>query len=178
MDKKNELLDFFEKSDFRPSRKLDKTILQFVKKELIPNHKKIFGKLFLIQAFVGTLVLLFCPQFNFSLTGSYEVFHFFHRHLGMYGCTAVCGGIFLGSGLFVANFILERGEIAVIKKSKFLYSTALSGLCILIFIFAGAEIYLDLSLIWLIGSSLVAIITFEFGRFIRDYFFFLGVNHP
>jgi len=171
MVKKNDLIDFFENPGFKPPKGLDSKILKFVKGDLIPNHKIIFGKLFLIQAFVGTLVLLFCPQFDFSLTGNYELFHFFHRNLGIYGCTAVCGGIFLGSGLFFANFILQRGELAAIRKSRMLYPMALSGVFILIFLFMGAKVYLDLSITWFFGSSLLAIASFEFGKLINDFLF-------
>jgi len=172
LNKKNDLVDFFKTPDLRPPEGLDQKILKFVKRDLVPNHKVIFGKLFLIQAFVGSLVLLFCPQFNFSLTGNYELFHFFHRHLGIYGCTAICGGIFLGSGLFFANFILGRGELAVIRKSKILYPMALSGLFILIFLFLGADVYLDLSLAWFFGSSLLAIFSFEIGKLLKDIIYF------
>ena len=162
-----DLINFLRNPESRPPKDLDDKILNFVKRDLLPNHKVIFGKLFLIQAFVGAIVLLFCPQFNFSLTGNYELFHFFHRNFGMYACTAICGGIFLGSGLFFATFILGRGELAAINKSKILYPMALSGLFILIFLFLGAKMYLDISLAWFFGSSLLAIISFEFGNFLK-----------
>ena len=170
MNKKSDLIDFFENSNEAPSNVLDQKVLSLVKRNLIPKHKVIFGKLFLIQAFVGSLVLLFCPQFNISLTGNYELFHFFHRNFGAYVCSAICGGIFLGSGLFFANFILSRGELAAIGKSKFLYPMALSGLFILIFLFLGGEVYLEISLAWFFGSSLFAVVFFELGKFLKRVF--------
>ncbi len=173
---KMDLIDFFNNPKSKSPKALDDTVLNFIKRDLIPNHQVIFGKLFLIQAFVGVLVLLFCPQFNFSITGNYELFHFFHRNLGLYACTAICGGIFLGSGLFLANFMLNRAEITAIKNNKILYTTALSGVYILLFLFIGADIYLNLSLAWFIGSSLSAIIFFELGRSLKNYFLFFGVN--
>ncbi|MDB9787079.1 hypothetical protein OAB57_03155, partial [Bacteriovoracaceae bacterium] len=103
--------DFLSSKESSPSVTLSKKISSYVKKDLDPSHKTIFLKLILVQAFMGGITLIFCPQFNFSLTNNYELFHFFHRQFGMYICSAICGGIFIGSGAIFASYILKTSEV-------------------------------------------------------------------
>ena len=62
-----------------PPEDLSERILSFVQSDLNPSHKIVFTKLLAIQGFIGFLTLLFCPQFNLSLTNNFELFHYFHH---------------------------------------------------------------------------------------------------
>jgi len=78
---KNKIDSDFEKFNNTETQnyhlKSDDIILSFVKNDLEPQHKTIVLKILIVQTFIGMITLLFCPQFNFSLTNNFEVFHFF-----------------------------------------------------------------------------------------------------
>ena len=140
------------------------SILNFIKQELNPSHSVIFGKLIVIQAFIGLLTLIFCPQFNLSLTNNYELFHYLHHNFGEYICMMACGSIFMGSGAFFSTYLLTASEVSTLKKSKLLYYFGITSCAIIIFLLFGAEIYLNLAFFWIIGSVLAGSIIFEINR--------------
>lgn len=156
--------------DNKVSPELDKSILNFVNKDLNPDHKVVLFKLTLIQGFIGLLTMLFCPQFNFSLTNNYDLFHYFHMNFGHAICMITCGCIFLGSGAIFASYILSQGEINKIKNSKFLYYTGVSIITVSCFMLLGADIYLNLLIYWLFGAIGGAVTLFELNLILRKSF--------
>lgn len=161
--------DFLQAKKTTPSR-LDKNILNYVKSDLNPEHKVVFFKLMLIHGFIGIITMLFCPQFNFSLTNNFDLFHYFHTNFGHQVCMMICGCIFLGTGSIFATHILSQGEVNKIKSSRLLYFTALSIVAVSLFMLFGAKIYLNLVSFWLIGSILGSVIFFELNRLIKNKF--------
>lgn len=162
-------------NDFiKPSKKvpdhLNESILSMIYSDLNPSHKVVFAKLTLIQGFIGFITMLFCPQFKFSLTNNYDLFHYFHKNFGHQVCMIICGSIFLGSGAIFASYILKEGEIKKIKNSRFLYYMALSIIAVAVFMIFGAEIYISLLAFWLIGAIGGGVIAFELNRIIRKQF--------
>ena len=164
---KKDFLSFVHNQDHHPSEELNHKVLNYIKNELSPSHKSVFIKLVTIQGFIGFLTLLLCPQFNFSLTNSYELFHFFHHKFGEYICMAICGSIFVGSGAIFASYLLKPTEVKKIKDSKILYYLSISSLSLSSFLLAGADIYLHLAAFWFIGATLSGIFFFEINRHIR-----------
>lgn len=161
----NDYNDFLQGNKESPT-KLDCEITEMVFKDMIPDHKILFLKLTLIQGFIGFLTLTFCPQFNFSLTNNYELFHYFHHTFGHSVCMIICGAIFLGSGALFAKMILSSSEIESIRKSKFLYYMGLSILALATFMILGAKIYLHLVLYWLVGAIFGGILILELSHFL------------
>lgn len=164
---KNDYKDFLQ-GDQRTTKQMDQKVLNFIQSELNPEHKTVFLKLATIQGFIGFITMLFCPQFDFSLTNNYELFHFFHHTFGAEACMVFCGSIFLGSGAIFASYLLKEGEIKKIKSSRFLYYMSLSIIAVSIFMIFGAKIYLNLLLFWLVGSIGGGMIFFELNRLIRE----------
>lgn len=152
----------------RAPKEVSERVLSTVRRDLNPSHTTVFLKLLSIQAFVGLITLLFCPQFNLSLTSNYDLFHFFHHTFGRYVCMFICGSIFIGSGAIFASYILTLTEINKIGDSKFLYYSSISGISIIAFIFVGAEVYLDLVSIWFFGATVSGILTLEIGRYFKN----------
>lgn len=159
--------DFLQAREVTPSS-LDKNVLNYVKSDLNPEHKAVFFKLTLIHGFIGLITMLFCPQFNFSLTNNFDLFHYFHMNFGHQVCMMICGCIFLGTGSIFATYILSQGEINKIKSSRILYFTALSILAVSLFMLFGAKIYLNLVFFWLLGSVFGATALFEINRVIKN----------
>ena len=159
--------DFLSGKKQGPSEQTSQQVLNLIHRDLEPQHKIIFLKILAIQAFIGALTLLLCPQFNFSLSNNYQVFHFFHKNFGHYGCMAACGSVFLGSGAVFASSLLSYSEIQKIKQTKILYYLTFSGMTVLSFLFIGAEIYLDAALFWMLGASTGGLLSFELGRIVK-----------
>lgn len=157
----------FLKSNNTPPKHLDSSILDMINAELNPSHKVVFGKLVMVQGFIGLITMLFCPQFNLSLTNNYDLFHYFHKTFGHQVCMVICGSIFLGSGAIFASYILKERELNKIKNSRFLYYVVLSIIAVTVFLAFGAEIYLNLVIFWLLGAVIGGMFAFEVNRIIR-----------
>ncbi|MBT3235859.1 MAG: hypothetical protein HN353_07905 [Bdellovibrionales bacterium] len=164
----NEFYQFKPQSEVSPSHRVDQIILEQVACDLAPSNLSIFIKLLLIQGVVGILTMLFCPQFDLSLTNRYELFHFFHRTFGHYGCMAICGSLFIGSGAAVASIILTHVELIRICHFRFSYYLAISGCAITSFMIISPQAYLDLAAIWYLGATVGGISMIELGKQLRQ----------
>ncbi|PIK13633.1 hypothetical protein [Halobacteriovorax sp. JY17] len=166
---KDDYLDFAHSSESTP-RQISHSILNRVERDLNPNKQIVFLKLLSLQLFVGLLTMLFCPQFTLSLTNNHKLFHYFHHTFGEHICMMICGSIFLGTGAIVAAYLLDIEEVRVIRNTRGLYYLAISGLSLGIFLLFGAKLYLDLTLIWVIGASLAGSLVLAFSDFLRRKF--------
>lgn len=166
-----DFLDFINSKGVNPPEELSNKILSFVKADLNPSHQIVFSKILSIQAFIGFLTLVFCPQFDHSLTNNYELFHYFHHKFGESICMALCGSIFVGSGALFAAYLLKPVEVRKVKESKFLYYTFISILALSSFFVLGSEIYLNLASYWLLGAIIGGLLIFELNRLIRKEIF-------
>ena len=162
--------DFINSEGIMPPKELDAKIINFVKYDLNPDMKIVFSKLLGIQAFVGILTLLFCPQFELSLTNNHDLYHYFHYTFGTYGCFAICGALFIGSGAIFASYLLKKSEVKKIRSNKSLCYLVISLIAVSLFILFGAEIYLTAALAWLIGAILGGLLMVEINGFFRDSF--------
>lgn len=163
----SDFLDFMNSNEVKPSDELNNRVRNIIQSDLNPSHKVVFSKLLGIQAFIGFLTLIFCPQFNLSLTNNFDLFHYFHHTFGENICMAICGSIFIGSGALFAAYLLKPSEVKKVRESKFLYYTSLSIIALSSFFLLGSEIYLVLTAYWLVGSILSGSIIFEINGFIR-----------
>lgn len=153
-----------------PSDTTSKNILDLVSEDLKPSPFKIFGKLTGVHGFVGILTMLFCPQFNLSLTNNYELFHYFHMNFGHAICMFICGSIFLGTGSLFALSILSREEVRKIRKTKALYHIALSIFATFIFSLIGTDVYLSFVIFWILGAVVSGFLFFEIAARTSDKF--------
>jgi hypothetical protein len=152
--------DFLEESH-SPSDQMNESILSFVQAELNPSHTQVFLKFGLIQGFVGLLTMLFCPQFQMSLTNNHKLFHYFHHNFGEVACMLFCSAIFIGTGAIFAATLLNKAEIRKIRSSRFLYYLSLTGISIMSFMVLGAKVYLTLTSYWAAGAIVSGVIFFE-----------------
>ena len=160
--------DFLNSNDNIPPEHIDMKIQSFVRQELEPNHSIVFLKLLTVQTFIGLLTLLFCPQFELSLTNNHELYHYFHFTLGTYGCFAICGALFIGTGAMFASYILGPGELRRIRNNKILYYFSITAIAVSMFLLFGAKVYLITASIWFMGAILGGIAMLEFNIFFRQ----------
>jgi len=163
--------DFLNSEGIGPSKELDDKIINYVKYDMNPDMKIVFVKLLGIQTFIGILTLLFCPQFEISLTNNHDLYHYFHYTFGTYGCFAICGALFVGSGAIFASYLLKKSEVRKIRSNKSLCYLAISLIAVSLFILFGAEVYLTAALAWLVGAVLGGLLMVEVNGIFRDSFF-------
>lgn len=162
----SEFTDFLLTEPVEVPQKLTKTILVKMHGELNPSFLQVFKKISFIHLVVGFLTLLFCPQFNISITSQLGLVPYLMR-FGHEVCTFGCGAIFVGISLLVSSFYLKPEEIKVLKKYEFLQLLFLSSLSLGFFVAAGAEIVLSLGLIWLAGATIGGVLSLDLGWLLR-----------
>ncbi|MCO4753718.1 MAG: hypothetical protein KC478_04515 [Bacteriovoracaceae bacterium] len=157
---KTDFEDFLnDENQISPSHKMADATMTMIKEEMSPSNVTIFTKLIFVQLATGLLTMLFCPQFNMSLTNNYELFHYFHHTFGEQICMVLCGGIFLGSGALVAAYTLKESEIKEIFRQRFLHLCTISGISIAVFMTIGADVYLSMIPYWIVGSVVFGILS-------------------
>ncbi len=166
-DNNQEFLNFLNSDYSGPLRDVDDSVLSEIKKLLDPPFSLLLLKLALIHAFMGLATMLFCPQFQLSLTANDEIYHFFHRTFGYYGCLAVCGLLFLGSGSLVSSFLLSRDEVLKINRKSFLFFPLICLISLLVFIGFGAEAFIDTMAAWSLGGVFGSMFMFFMGSLLK-----------
>ncbi|MCB0272393.1 MAG: hypothetical protein KDD46_05210 [Bdellovibrionales bacterium] len=147
---------------------IQKNVLNHVKNDLNPSHSVVYSKLLAVHAMIGSLTLLFCPQFDMSLTHNYHLFHYFHHTFGKYVCMFICGTIFIGTGAIFAAYLLKKSEVLLIKETQWLYYTSISMMAVLSFMLLGADVYLPLAVFWFAGASISGIVLFNLNYRLRQ----------
>lgn len=153
--------DFVTGDGITPPKELDELILDRVRRELSPGISYVFSKLAFVQGIVGLITLSFCPQFQLGLGADPSLIHSMSQTFGPFGCMAICGAIFLGSGAIVSGALLTRPERNLIRKTKYLVYFLLPGIALVSFNLCGGEIYFDIAVAWALGAIVSSIIGFE-----------------
>ncbi len=156
-------LDFLGSESKRPPLKLKESIASFVHKELNPSFLKVFARLFSIQAIVGFVTLLICPQFEVAIANNQQVVVVLERYFGMHGCMAICGAIFVGSGALVASFLMKPEEIRKVRVGMFYEFPLIALIALLAFFILNQSIMPVMAVSWIIGASLAGILFFYSG---------------
>lgn len=162
-----EYAEFLNAPAVNPPDELSQNVLKHVKCQLNPNGWMVFSKLSFLHFLGGLLTLSFCPQFGVNLFGSgYGVTKYFFK-LGPYGCTVVCGAIFMGVTATLASAFLTSGEISKIKKYWPLQLMAIALLSLGSFIMLDAEILLSFGAAWIGGGMIGSHTMLETGIFLK-----------
>ena len=159
--------EFIAGKDERVPTQVHTKLLHHIRAELQPGVVLVFVKLLLMQASTGVLTLLYCPQFELSLTGNIEMLHYFHHNYGMNVCALVCGAIFTAPGAVLAAYLLKTAEINRIRNAGMLYHLGIAAVALLAFCICGADVYNQLALFWLTAAALTATLLFDLNFWLR-----------
>jgi hypothetical protein len=162
--------DFLNTTLVEPPSDLSNKVLGLIREKLDPRLLTLFSKLGLIQAIVGTLTLLICPQFGISFNDNDSLFLFFQNNFGHMGCMIACGVIFTSFSAIVSLIVLKRPEIKKIFKFQFFVFPIISMLFLTIFACVVQEFYLSVSLLWFTGALTGYLLTFDLGCWVSNHF--------
>jgi hypothetical protein len=158
--------DFQSVGAVSPPSHVSREIFLKVHDDLNPSPWIVFSKVALLHALMGSVTLLFCPQFGISLFGGMGLMGIFMRY-GEQGCMLGCGAVFLGGSALAASLLLKTEEVRVLRKTEILQIAVLGLLSLGVFICMGVGVVFEMLLFWLLGSILGGILTFEIGWRIR-----------
>lgn len=131
---------------------LNDKILGKVKAELQPNMLQLLLKVFIIHLTTAVFTLSVCPQFGFKTFNlDVNLMHSF-MFFGVPFCYLLCGAFFTTSSILTASLILKRDEVRALRYQK-TYSTLLLILSsVSFFLIMQPDLFLEFSLMWLIGA--------------------------
>lgn len=161
--------EFIEGPALAPPKTIREQLFQMVERELNPSSWLIFGKMTLIHFLTSLFTLSICPQFGLRVFGEGLGIMRWFLKLGTYGCSALCGALFVGASLFLGSLVLKIEEIRVLRSHRFLQILTLALLSLGGFIMAEAEILWIFGLVWTLGSLVGGIGMLEIGRWIRQH---------
>ena len=157
---------FMDGAEVAPPQQVRNKIFNFVHQDLNPSLWLVLAKLGGIHAVVGSFSLSICSQFGMGKGDT--VMQVFMSH-GAFTCMAFCGALFLGLTTFVAGFVLSVSEIKKIRATAYAPIVLLGTLSLLLFLFFGAEIALNLALAWFFGALLTGILITELNLLVRHW---------
>ena len=163
---KNEFLEFLSSESISPPKEFSQNIMKKVSRDLNPSSISVFFKIGIIHLIVGSITLIFCPQFGLGFLSGMGIMHFF-MSLGSMGCSILCRSLFLGFSALTISLILRPEEIRVLRRNEFFQISLLGLLSLLIFIIFGEVIVPGLTMAWLLGGILMGIFSLETGWFLR-----------
>lgn len=163
----DEFKEFTESEDIRPSAHVSEQILARIRGDLNPTVWMVFAKLSLIHLAVGTITLLFCPQFGINLGGGMGMMGLFMRY-GERPCMVGCGAVFMAGSALMASLLLGPEEVRKIRKTELFLFPTLALFSIGSLICFGGGMILELAVFWFIGSVLGGLASLELGWIFRS----------
>lgn len=163
-----EFKEFMDADEITPPKALSKSIQERVHHALNPSNQYVFAKLALIHTVVGSLTLLFCPQFGLSLSSGMGLMHYLMQY-GDAFCMFGCGVFFLGTSALVASIVLRLEEIRVVRKTELFQFSILAIVSAGIFLGLGPHDFGTLAILWMAGSIIGALATMEISWAIRSF---------
>ncbi len=149
--------------------KLNEQILSMVHDKLKPKLSTLLSKVFFIHALTAVITLSLCPQFGFKLFRlDINLMHSF-MGFGMPICNLLCGLFFTTTSALATVLILNRDEIRAIRFQNILFSSFILLSSIGFFLIMNPDLFLEFSLMWLLGAVLGLISTFEISNRVLAY---------
>lgn len=148
------------------SPQMEERIIDAVRSKIIPDIKNIFLKIFLVHISVAFVTLSVCPQLGVSsFKTGIDISHFF-ASFGEMGCDLFCGFFFTSASIAVSLFFLSRDEIRFIKYKKGYLASVFVLVSIGLLLMFNSKLFVELSILWLVGTLFGVISTIEIGAYI------------
>lgn len=153
-------------NEIKAPENISKNILQEVHSRLNPPYHIILLKLFSVHLAVGAITLGLCPQLGLStFKSSFNLMNYF-MYFGSFYCDIFCGLFFTFASMLVTFFVLSHNEKRVIRAKRILSSLSLILFSIGFFIIFNPNLFVQLSILWIFGAFMGAMISLELGQFL------------
>lgn len=128
---------------------------------LHPKLSHLIAKLFTTHALTAVITLSVCPQFGFKIFKLPVNLMNSFMFLGMPFCFFLCGLFFTATSIVVASVVLKRDEMRALKFHKTLSAAAIILGSIGFFGIMTPNLFLEFSLLWLLGAIIGVVGTLE-----------------
>lgn len=156
-------------NQLKPSLELNQKILAEIKSRLHPSFQRIILKLFVIHLIVGLVTLSICPQMGVSTFHTEINLMDYFMYFGTTVCSLLCGMFFLSCSMLLAYFILSTDEDRLIKSKKYATTSILILYSIGFLVIFSPNIFVEFSLIWLMGAFAGSVISIELGSILKNW---------
>ena len=163
-----EFEEFLQAKEMSPTVASYETIFSVVHRDLNPTSRSVFLKMLAIHSVVSFFTLSFCSQFGIRTLPIFDLMFSMMSLAGERYCMAFCGIFYVGVSAVTLSFLLTPEEVQVIRKTKLLQLTLLSGISLGVFLGFGATVVLWPGIIWFLGSILGGSLGIELGWFLRS----------
>lgn len=162
-----EFNEFLSAPEVAPSSRMSEAVLSRVHQELNPSNQSVFLKVLGIHAVVSLFSLSICSQFGIQSLKLYDAMDSMMDVVGPRYCMALCGVLYLGLSALALSLLLRSEEIKVIRRHPVLQLTLLAGVSLGVFLCLGAKVLLVPGALWIGGSLIGGMMSFEFGWRLR-----------
>ncbi len=144
-------------------KQLNNKIIDDIKSRLNPDLKILLLKLFIIHLVTALITLSICPQYGLSVfKSSFNLMNTFMK-IGPAFCDFACGIFFTTTSMVSALIILSRDELRVLRHKKIITAFTIILSSLGLFIMLNPQLFVQFSLLWLLGSVGGVVISLEFG---------------
>ena len=151
--------DFVSHKDASVPEELSQKIFSYVHRDLNPSPSKVFVKLTVIHALVGTLSLSICDQFGMNpFNRSFSLSEYFMR-FGHSVCMSLCGFLFLSLSVLIAWFFLRPEELQRLWKTSWIQIPSIAMLSLAAFAALGADLFVGIAGLWFLGAVIGGLLT-------------------
>ena len=140
---------------------VNQKIKSMIHARLHPNKTQLIMKVFIIHLITALITLSLCPQFGFKLFKLPINLMYSFMVFGMPVCNFLCGLFFTATSMIVAAVALKRDEIRVLRYQKTLTTSILILSSIGFFSIMNPNLFLEFSLLWLVGAIVGIVLTLE-----------------
>jgi|JI10StandDraft_1071094.scaffolds.fasta_scaffold186073_4 hypothetical protein len=156
----DEFKEFVLAQEMHPDLSVTGKIHQVVRSELNPSWQKVSFKALMVHLLVGASLLSVCPQFGI---GGFHGLEVVLMRFGHHVCTFICGAIFLGVSAMVIGLALQPEEMRVLRTLHWFPLLFLSLISLGIFHLLGANLFMSISLVWIVGALLGSFVGLQSG---------------
>lgn len=158
---------FMKPDQATPPHSISQAVLARVRTDLNPSLKVVSAKLFGLHAVGAGIVALFCPQLGVGpVVGGHGIMHLFMQ-FGPLVCASICGAIFLGVSAVLATIFLEREELRLANRYRFLNITLLASISFAGLMLAGGSADRLSYAFWIMGAVVTGWMTLKMGASLR-----------
>lgn len=166
----DEFKDFLSASEIAPPAFVRDAIVSRIHRDLDPSNQHVFLKMLGVHTLVSLFSLSVCSQFGIQSLRVYDAMNSMMDVVGHTYCMALCGILYLGLSALALSLWLKPEEIRVIRRHRFFQLTLLAGVSLGVFLCLGANVLFVPGALWLVGSVIGGIASFELGWMIRSKF--------
>ncbi len=162
-----EFESFLKQDGSTPPHAVSQSLLAQVRSDLNPSLKQVSAKLFGLHALGAVVVSLFCPQLGVGpIIGEHGIMHLFMQY-GPLVCAALCGATFIGLSAVLATVFLNREELRVASRYRFLNVTFLVSISFAGLMLIGGSSDRLSYVFWILGAITTGWLILKIGSSIR-----------